>query len=443
MTNIAVLGAGMAGFGATHRLHTEGVPSVLYEKKLYHGGHTASYGFDGGFIFDDGPHISFTKDKRIQQLFAQSVDNEYEVVMTRVNNYWNGHWIKHPAQCNLYGLPTDLVVKILRDFVSAQSSGRNKIKNYSDWLVASYGRAFAETFPMTYGLKYHTTSADNMTTDWLGPRLYQPTLEEMLRGALTPTTSDVHYVSGVRYPSKNGFVSFLNMFLDQTELRLGHKLTKISPGDRELHFANGFVASYDHCISSIPLPELIPMISGVPHDVLDAARKLACTQCVVVNIGINREDISDSHWTYFYDRDFVFARLSFPHMFSPNNTPHGAGSIQAEVYHSREYRPLDRRPEEYIEPVIADLRRCGLIHEKDEIVFRNAWLIPYANVIFDLKRASALAVVHGYLDDIGIKYCGRYGEWGYHWTDESFISGEMAAQKVLESKDSRSRTVIH
>jgi len=56
----------------------------------------------------------------------------------------------------------------------------------------------------------------------------------------------------------------------------------------------------------------------------------------------------------------------------------------------------------------------------------------YAQVIFDLERADALAKVHGYLDDIGIAYCGRYGDWLYIWTDEAFISGENAAQKVLD-----------
>jgi hypothetical protein len=58
-------------------------------------------------------------------------------------------------------------------------------------------------------------------------------------------------------------------------------------------------------------------------------------------------------------------------------------------------------------------------------------LLRYANIIFDLERAEALKVVHGYLDDLGIAYCGRYGEWGYMWTDESFKSGELAAEKAL------------
>jgi hypothetical protein len=59
--------------------------------------------------------------------------------------------------------------------------------------------------------------------------------------------------------------------------------------------------------------------------------------------------------------------------------------------------------------------------------------LRYANIIFDLERAKALKTVHGYLDDLGISYCGRYGDWGYMWTDESFISGEKAADRALSA----------
>jgi protoporphyrinogen oxidase len=432
MTPIAILGAGMAGFGAVHRFHGAGVSSVLFEEKTYHGGHTASFSFKEGFIFDDGPHVSFTKSERIQRLFAESVDHEYEVIRARVNNYWRGYWIKHPAQCNLYGLPTDLTVAALQDFIHAQHQDHGELENYADWLVASYGKTFASTFPMEYGLKYHTTRAEHMTTDWLGPRLYRPALTEVLRGALAPQTTDVHYISEFRYPSHNGFVSYLKPFLRQTDLRLGHRVIRIDPRSRELQFANGAVASYDHVVSSIPLPVLVSMIVGAPSDVEDASRRLACSTCVVVNVGINRTDISEAHWTYFYDRDFFFTRLSFPHMLSRHTVPPGSGSIQAEVYYSPKYRPLDRTPEACIEPVIADLRRCGLIRDDDEILFSNARLVPFANVIFDFDRAGALATIHAYLDEIGIAYCGRYGDWGYMWTDESFMSGENAAQRILD-----------
>ena len=218
-----------------------------------------------------------------------------------------------------------------------------------------------------------------------------------------------------------------------------HRLIKLDPREKTLHFANGTVVPYDHVISSIPLPELVPMIVGVPGDVLEASQRLGYTTCVVVTVGINRRDISEAHWTYFYDGDYVFTRVSFPHMFSPNNAPPGAGSIQAEVYYSKKYRPLERSPGEYIQPVLRDLQRCGLLREEDNVLFSNAMLVPYANVIYDLDRAEALAAVHGFLDDVAVAYCGRYGCWGYHWTDEAFMSGEDAAKRSLDRMSLRSR----
>ncbi len=43
----------------------------------------------------------------------------------------------------------------------------------------------------------------------------------------------------------------------------------------------------------MPLPDLIRMIQGAPQDVVDASQRLACSTCVLVNIGVNREDLSE------------------------------------------------------------------------------------------------------------------------------------------------------
>ena len=159
---------------------------------------------------------------------------------------------------------------------------------------------------------------------------------------------------------------------------------------------------------------------------------------MLVNVGVDRADLSQSQMTYFYDEDICFSRISFPHMLSATNAPPGCGSIQAEVYFSSKYRPLTQAPEELIEPVINDLRRSGTLREDDKVLTSHARVVRHANVIFDLERSAALASVHGYLDEIGIAYCGRYGDWGYMWTDESFISGERAAQSALSRLRSQS-----
>ena len=431
MSRICVLGTGMAGFGAAYGLQEAGRRALLFDKQPHYGGHTASFVYEGKYTFDEGPHVSFTKDERLREIFAAALDGKYEVLHTKVNNYWKGYWIKHPAQVNLHGLPPELVIKIIVDYIQAKQQPPREICNYEDWLRASFGNTFAETFPMEYTIKYHTTSAANLSTDWIGPRLYQAKLEEILRGALVPATPDVHYIDGFRYPSRGGFVSYLSRFMDQADLQLDHEVVSIDPRQCEIRFANGNVVPYGGLISSIPLPDLIPTIAGTPRDVLEAAERLACSEVVIVNLVVDRADLTDAHWTYFYDRDIFFTRISTPHLQSPNNVPPGCGSLQAECYYSRKYRPLDRSPEACIEPVIQDLTKVGILRETDRILFRNTMHLRYANVIFDLERAAALDTVHGYLDDIGIAYCGRYGDWLYIWTDESFLSGERAARKVL------------
>jgi protoporphyrinogen oxidase len=431
MSNVCVLGTGMAGYGAAHRLMECGVRPVMFDKRNHYGGHTASYEFDGKYTFDEGPHVSFTKHERLRTLFADSIDGQYETLHTKVNNYWRGYWIKHPAQVNLYGLPPKLIVDVIKDFVEAQHTVHGELTNYEQWLRASFGNTFAENFPMQYTIKYHTTEAKNKSLDWIGPRLYQAQLEEVLRGALLPSSPDVHYIDHFRYPSHGGFMSYLRRFMDQSDLRLGHALESIDPTTKEISFSNGVRQSYAALVSSVPLPELIPRIHAAPRDVLEAAGKLACTELVIVNLVVNRSDLLDAHWTYIYDQDVFFTRLSTPHLQSPHNVPPGCGSIQAECYYSKKYRPLDRSPDECIEPTIRDLMRIGVLREDDQILFRNTMHIPYANVIFDLERRDALAVVHGYLDDVGIAYCGRYGDWAYIWTDESFMSGEKAAERAL------------
>ena len=171
---------------AARRLNAEGITPVMYDKNSYPGGHTASFRSDSGFTFDLGPHISYTKDPRIQDLLADSVDQRYETLKINLNNYWRGCWPKHPVQQHLHGLPEETIVKVISDFVAEAHAPERTINNYEDWLLASFGRTFAEHFPMEYGRKYHTTEAANMGLDWLGPRLYQPALEEVLAGVKGP-----------------------------------------------------------------------------------------------------------------------------------------------------------------------------------------------------------------------------------------------------------------
>ena len=261
--------------------------------------------------------------------------------------------------------------------------------------------------------------------------MYRPSMEELLRGALGKQTATTHYITGFRYPLQGGFQSYLDKWAKGVTMKLGNEVVRIDPKQKLLTFANGTGQRYDGLVSSIALPELVPLVEGVPDDVRAAAGRLACSSCVLVNIGIGRADLTPAHISYYYDKDIVFSRTSSPHLMSPNNVPPGCGSVQAEVYYSKKYMPLEGRPEDYVQRVIGDLQKVGLLRGDDQIQFTDTKVIEYANIIFDHDRAEAVRTVHGFLDDRGIRHCGRYGDWAYFWTDDSFKSGEGAAQLAL------------
>ena len=428
-----ILGAGMAGFGAAHHLMNEGVRATIYEARQRPGGVTLSHTYEDGFIFDEGGHVSFPPDERMKSIFATAVKNDFQSARVYCNNYWKGYWFKHPAQVNLHGLPTDVVVACIKDFIEANGNPNPEIENYEDWLLAAFGKTFSTTFPMEYTKKYHTTEAKNLTTDWLGPRLYRPKIDEVLMGALEKEPLDVHYVENIRYPTHGGFQGYIDGFRSFADVVCDREVTQIDMKSRTLTFKKGVTASFDQLISSVPLNRLIPLIIGAPQDVRAAASMLACTQCAVVNIGINRPVEVRALWTYFYDADICFSRVSYREKHSPLVVPPGCGGFQAETYFSDKYRPLPGKVDDWIEPTIEGLLKSGLLRDRSEIIHKSVNWLPYANIIFDHDRPRSLQLVHGFLNDIGIARCGRYGDWGYIWTHQAFMSGERAAKGALRN----------
>lgn len=420
----------MAGLAAADRLLGRRVAVEIFEAKPHWGGHTHSLEREG-FIFDEGPHVSFTKDDEVRALFARGA-GEVAEFSARIDNWFHGHWVPHPAQCHLYGLPEELVVRCIADFVEARSS-RREVETYADWCVAMFGKTFAETFPFRYTRKYWTREASSLTTDWVGERIYPPELEDVLRGALTPRPKgDFHYLSSVRYPRRGGFQSFMKGFHHPELLKLGKKLVAWHPGQRTLRFEDGTTSTFDRLLSTMPLPELVLAAeSDVPEDVRDAARRLHCTSVVLVDVAVTRSDLCESHWFYVYDEDISFSRVHFPHMFSAETVPPGRGAIQVEIYHS-EFRPLPCDGEELVRRVIDELCRLGVLEGANDVLWTRRRDVPFANVIFDRERSPALATILPWIRRVGVELAGRYAEWAYYWTDDAVKSGWAAADRLLE-----------
>ena len=164
----AILGAGISGLSTSYHLgHRD---AVIFEATDRYAGHIYSEVVDG-FTWDDGPHVSFTTNEYVKRLFADCVDGEYEVIDTKVSNYYQGHWINHPAQTNLFQVPEPLRTRCLESFLESRDSDETPPENYEQWLHQAMGPVFADTFPAAYTRKYWTTEPSNLDTDWVGNRV--------------------------------------------------------------------------------------------------------------------------------------------------------------------------------------------------------------------------------------------------------------------------------
>ena len=417
MSNNVILGAGIAGISAAYHLKQKGENSVIFEKDNDWGGLCGFFEIDG-FRFDRFVHFTFAKDEKIAELFAKSSPLYAHPPVSY--NYWRGCWLKHPAQNNLAPLPIEEKVKIIDSFVNRPRKDVAEISDYAEWLRVQYGDYFAENFPFAYTRKYWGVEAKQLETKWVGNRLHVSPLPEVLRGAFSEQQENFYYTKFMNYPKKGGFRSIMNECRKGLDIRLNKKAVRIDTAAKQVEFDDGTVENYDNLISSLPLPEIIKMISDVPENVQNAAKQLRWTCGYQVSLGFNRPDVAKYLWFYIYDEDVPPARVYSPNLKSPDNAPDGCSSLQAEIFFANGAKVVDKNI--ILQKTVEKLKEICQFNDSD-VVVKDIRFEPYANIIFTPEIYESRKVVREWLQAQGIKTIGRFGEWDYLWSHQAFESG--------------------
>ena len=358
---VSILGAGISGISCGYHLKEKKISSVIYEKDNEWGGLCGNFIIDG-FRFDRFVHFTFTKDQYVRSVFEKSsktISHKPEA-----KNYYNGVWLRHPVQSNLYPLKVEEKVDIIMDLINKENI---KPSNYEEWLKSQYGECFSENFPMQYTKKYWTLPAAQLETKWVGERMDKTDLKDVLMGAMKEHSRIDYYTSEMRYPEKGGFKSIINEVSAGLDIRLSNRVCEIDTVSQTIGFSDGSQENYDCLVSSLPLTSLVNIVKGIPQHIKDESKKLLCTSGYIVSLGFNRADIPKDLWFYIYDQEILASRVYSPSMKSKDNVPSGCSSLQAEVYFSREHS-IDMSIEDILDHVIADLIKMGLFKMKDLVV---------------------------------------------------------------------------
>ncbi len=428
MSNI-IIGGGISGIAAALEFESKGVPYILLEKNNYLGGHCSSYIFES-CIFDEGPHISFTKNEILQNSLWRKGDNF--ITKPEIQNYWKGKWIPQPVITHLAFLPFFTKMNVILSFLLRPRFG--VIDTYQEWNHRKFGRYYSANFVASYTRKYWTLEPRDMSIDWVEKRIYSPNLREVLYGAFTKSKkkrrNKQHYVQKFVYPNKNGFQEFVNRLVEQIKnkesLHLNTQVRSIDYLSKQIHLDNGKYLSYTNLISTIPLPNLVRALNLEPSDsLLNACQYLRATTLTLVDLIYDVKPIIAPHWCYIYDEQFLSTRVHFPFMLNSANCPPGLYNLQIEIY----TQTVDISDAELIARVVSEMQTLGIC--ADRATKSQVKRIEYANVIFDHQHKVASAEILPFLRNAGINTAGRFGNWDYSWSDDAYSSGANAANDIL------------
>lgn len=419
-----IIGSGPSGLSAAYHLKYD---YIIFEQNSEPGGLIRSKNIDG-FIFDYAGHILFTRNKYVSKLFKKLLKDNLYSHKRRASVYYKNIYVPYPFQANTFGLPKDIIVECIMELIKTKYEFKIKPKNFEEWIKAKFGKGIAKHFMIPYNKKVWAYPLKNIDYKWTEERVPAPKLEEVIEGAISRGKIDYGENAFFSYPKRGGCSALVDVFLRYVKnINLDCKVTKIVLKDKILTVNNKGKIVYHNIISSMPLPDLISIIEDIPEGIKRCALKLKWTSVICVNLGIDRENMTDKHWIYYPEDKYVFQRIFVQSNVSPHNVPRGKSSFTVEISYSK-YKPVDKK--NIVSQVINDMKKAGIITVNDKILVKDVADIKYAYIIFDYQYNSCLKPIIDFLKENDIYTCGRFGEWEYFNIDHSILSGKNVAEEV-------------
>jgi len=443
---VLIIGAGLTGLSAAFHLEKMGgIDYSIYEKENRVGGLCRSEeiiwpGLKGTFTLDILGHLLHLKGKYTKELARSLLKDNLKIHKRDSWIYSKGVYTRYPFQANTYGLEPEVVKECVFGLIDAKcnslySRGDYAEESFNDWILRNFGKGIAKHFMIPYNQKIWTVHPRKLTCGWLklNPKFVpSPTIEEVVRGALSEQRKGFGYNVYFYYPRRGGIQKLPDAFARSIRnLRLGRALSKVEIWGKEAYFNGGKIKeNFQFLVSTVPLPELIlDIMENVPRRIRDAALKLKHNSVLNINMGVKRDDIDRGHWVYFPERKYVFYRVGFPRKFSEKMCPRGTSSLYVEIaYRSGEL--TRERMGRLIAQAKRDLIKAGILEREDEILFSRPIAIPFAYVIYDRSRDGSVEIIQNYLRNKNIYSVGRYGGWKYSTMEEAILEGKEVAEGI-------------
>ncbi len=439
MTDITIIGAGIAGLTLGERLVRRGFQVDIVEIDESVGGLAKSFYYKD-YVFDIGPHRFFTEDKTVLGFIRGILGDDYAIIPRSSGVYFYGRYCGWPLRPGIiFKLPIVLTFKVLRDLLSRR---RFPGDSFEEYILKKYGKAIYETFFKDYTIKFLQQHPSAIHLDWATAGIERAIIDQkteftdlptLIKRSIMPGRTKTEFI----YPTVGGIGEFPRRLAKEIEKYRG--VIKLKTVVKDVKIEDGKIIEVSLSDGSRHKPDLV--IWTAPVDILCRLigieeTRLKYLSMLLFNIEIRGTPPVPYQWCYYGQKNIVFNRVSIPRNFYHLTSPPDGTGLCVEVTCVENDR-VWQNPEGLTATVTKDMIKVGLISSPDDIQAIHIEKVSNVYPIYELSYKEHLKRTTDKLAKLkNLRLLGRSGTFWYNNMDNSIdVALKMADEIKLNGAD--------
>lgn len=428
--NIGILGGGIAGLSLAYFLQDNS--SAIIEKAKKVGGLCRSYQ-KNGLSYDIGPHIMFSKNKRVLK-FMRTITKTHQ--LRRSNQiFLNGKFIKYPFENFLAMLKDKTQIDYCLDTFLNNPYKNMPADNMLAFFLKTFGEGITKLYLQPYNEKIWKFDPAMLDTQMV-ERIPKPPDEHIIGSAHGKFSEGYTHQLNFFYPDKGGYQSMIDAVFEKlaakgVEITTGEIIMSIKlENKRWIVLTQKNRYEFGRLVNCMPVHELVKVLVGVPIDISEAVDQMFYNSIYIIIINVKKDTLGDHFAITIPQQDIIFHRISKLNFLGENYSLKGSTSFLLEITF-REGDKYDQMSSSRLtDRCIDDLVKIGFIESQKAVNFTDFHHEKYAYVIYDLDHRQHTNKVLNYLKSVGIESSGRWAEFEYMNSDKVIEHSVNLAEKI-------------
>ena len=435
---ILILGGGIAAISLAKFLQNkkEIKEITILEKDDKIGGLLRSYKVNNIF-YDVGPHIIFSRDKKILNLILKTLGkNKNKIRRSNKILYDKNTYIKYPFENELYKLPKKDLKFALNKFLNNKFT-KLKPKTMKEFFLKNFGEGIFNLYLGPYNNKIWKMNTAKLDTQMV-ERIPRPPDEDIINSAKGAITEGYMHQLYFHYPKKGGIQSLFNAFHKKLNKKVkiltSVQLDKINFSTKK-YFVKSDQGTFksDKIFSTIPLNEFHSYFKK-NEKIKKISKKLQYNSIIIAMVNIKGNIGGNNFALMVPNKNIIFHRISKLDFLGKNYSVKNSTTFQIEITYKNNSKISKMNNDEIFNKIFLGLKELNFIKNQSDVNFKDLKKFKYAYVIYNLSHRNSVDKLLNFYKKKGIDFLGRWGSWEYLNSDQVILQAYNMSKEFNHEK---------